>query len=161
LKSPQETDNKCALFALSTPHAIPARHGFDAPFSIGFSAEFAMKWETDKASNVAADLDTPSSLPAAGVNAISAALNVLLAYAFAVYLKTKNFHWRVSGRHVRDYHLMLDEQAEAIFDTTEQITERVRKIGGLTLRSAGQVAHYRQSATMTRNMWLPTTCCAN
>ena len=71
---------------------------------------------------------------------ISAALNVLLADAFALYLKTKNFHWHVSGRHFRDYHLLLDEQADAIFATTDELAERVRKIGGVTLRSIGQVA---------------------
>ncbi|MDT5085372.1 MAG: starvation-inducible DNA-binding protein [Mycobacterium sp.] len=94
----------------------------------------------NKASDVALDLDTPSSLSATGVNAISAALNVLLADAFALYLKTKNFHWHVSGRHFRDYHLMLDEQAEAIFESTDELAERVRKIGGVTIRSVGQVA---------------------
>ena len=70
---------------------------------------------------------------------ISAALNTLLADAFALYLKTKNFHWHVSGRHFRDYHLMLDEQSDAIFATTDQLAERVRKLGGTTLRSIGQI----------------------
>jgi len=86
------------------------------------------------------DLDTPTDLPAAAVDKLSAALNALLADAFALYLKTKNFHWHVSGRHFRDYHLMLDEQSEAIFATTDQLAERVRKIGGTTLRSIGQVS---------------------
>ena len=66
-------------------------------------------------------------------------LNTLLADAFALYLKTKNFHWHVSGRHFRDYHLMLDEQSDAIFATTDQLAERVRKLGGTTLRSIGQI----------------------
>ena len=86
------------------------------------------------------DLDTPTDLPAAAVDKLSAALNALLADAFALYLKTKNFHWHVSGRHFHDYHLMLDEQSEAIFATTDQLAERVRKIGGTTLRSIGQVS---------------------
>ena len=86
------------------------------------------------------DLDTPTDLPPAAVDKLSAALNTLLADAFALYLKTKNFHWHVSGRHFRDYHLMLDEQSEAIFATTDQLAERVRKIGGTTLRSIGQVS---------------------
>ena len=86
------------------------------------------------------DLDTPTDLPQAAADKISAALNVLLADAFALYLKTKNFHWHVSGRHFRDYHLMLDEQSDAIFATTDQLAERVRKIGGTTLRSIGQVS---------------------
>ena len=93
-----------------------------------------------RSSKVSPDLDTPTDLPQEGVDKISAALNVLLADAFAVYMKTKNFHWHVSGRHFRDYHLLLDEQAAAIFATTDELAERVRKIGGVTLRSIGQVA---------------------
>src|SRR5438045_5828156 len=93
-----------------------------------------------KADKVSPDLDTPTDLPQAAVDKISASLNTLLADAFALYMKTKNFHWHVSGRHFRDYHLMLDEQSEAIFATTDQLAERVRKLGGTTLRSIGQVA---------------------
>ena len=100
----------------------------------------------NKPTNVAADLDTPSSLTAEGIHAIAASLNVLLADAFALYLKTKNFHWHVSGRNFRDYHLMLDEQAEAIFETTDQLAERVRKIGGITIRSIGQIARLKTIA---------------
>ena len=85
-------------------------------------------------------LDTPTDLSQEGVNKISAAMNTILADTFALYLKTKNFHWHVSGRHFRDYHLLLDEQSEQIFGTTDEIAERVRKIGGTTLRSIGQVA---------------------
>ena len=94
----------------------------------------------NKASKVSPDLDTPTDLPQGAVDRISASLNTLLADAFALYLKTKNFHWHVSGRHFRDYHLMLDEQSEAIFATTDQLAERVRKLGGITLRSIGQIA---------------------
>jgi starvation-inducible DNA-binding protein len=94
----------------------------------------------NKVINKVAELDTPSSLSADGVNAISGAVNGILADAFALYVKTKNFHWHVSGRHFRDYHLMLDEQAEAVFETTDQLAERVRKIGGVTIRSIGQIA---------------------
>jgi starvation-inducible DNA-binding protein len=93
-----------------------------------------------KSANVSPNLDTPTDLPQQAVDKISAALNVLLADAFALYLKTKNFHWHVSGRHFRDYHLMLDEQADAIFATTDQLAERVRKLGGITLRSIGQIS---------------------
>jgi starvation-inducible DNA-binding protein len=74
------------------------------------------------------------------VRDLSGSLNTLLADMFALYLKTKNFHWHVSGPHFRDYHLLLDEQAEQIFATTDDIAERVRKIGGTTLRSIGQIA---------------------
>jgi starvation-inducible DNA-binding protein len=88
---------------------------------------------------VSPDLETPSDLPAAAMGKVSDALNVLLADAFALYLKTKNFHWHVSGRHFRDYHLLLDEQSGQIFATTDQLAERVRKIGGATVKSIGQV----------------------
>src|SRR5262247_3807690 len=85
-------------------------------------------------------LDTPTDLEVKAVEEISQALNGLLADAFALYLKTKNFHWHVSGPHFRDYHLLLDEQAEQIFATTDELAERVRKIGGTTLRSIGHIA---------------------
>ena len=74
------------------------------------------------------------------VSQISAKLNEILATTFALYLKIKNFHWHVSGPHFRDYHLLLDEQAEQIFASTDDLAERVRKIGGTTLRSIGQVS---------------------
>jgi starvation-inducible DNA-binding protein len=85
-------------------------------------------------------LDTPTDLSEEAVRDISQALNGVLADSFALYLKTKNFHWHVSGPHFRDYHLLLDEQAEQIFATTDELAERVRKIGGTTLRSIGHVA---------------------
>jgi starvation-inducible DNA-binding protein len=85
-------------------------------------------------------LDTPTDLGADAVTEISAALNTALADAFALYLKTKNFHWHVSGPHFRDYHLLLDEQAAQIYEMTDDIAERVRKIGGTTLRSIGHIA---------------------
>ena len=93
-----------------------------------------------KSDKISADLDTPTDLPNEAVEKVSAALNTLLADAFALYLKTKNFHWHVSGRHFHDYHLMLDEQSDAIFATTDQLAERVRKIGGATLKSISQVS---------------------
>lgn len=92
-----------------------------------------------KSDKVSPDLDTPTDMPQVAVENISALLNMLLADAFALYVKTKNFHWHVSGRHFHDYHLMLDEQADAIFATTDQLAERVRKLGGITLRSIGQI----------------------
>ena len=93
-----------------------------------------------KPDRVSRDLDTPTDLSPEAVEKISSAVNPLIADAFALYLKTKNFHWHVSGRHFRDYHLMLDEQGEAIFETIDELAERVRKIGGTTMRSIGQVA---------------------
>jgi starvation-inducible DNA-binding protein len=84
-------------------------------------------------------LDTPTDLKVNAVRDIAGALNILLADMFALYVKTKNFHWHVSGPHFRDYHLLLDEQAEQIFATTDAIAERVRKIGGTTVRSIGHI----------------------
>jgi starvation-inducible DNA-binding protein len=91
-------------------------------------------------SKPAAALDTPTDLDEAAVKAVSEALNGLLADSYALFLKTKNFHWHVSGPHFRDYHLMLDEQATDIFGATDDMAERVRKIGGTTLRSIGHIA---------------------
>ena len=91
-----------------------------------------------------APLATPTDLGSDAVRDLSGALNALLADMFALYLKTKNFHWHVSGPHFRDYHLLLDEQADQIFATTDAIAERVRKIGGTTLRSIGQIARQQR-----------------
>jgi starvation-inducible DNA-binding protein len=88
----------------------------------------------------AAPLETPTDLGEAAAVDVGAALNRVLADVFALYFKTKNFHWHVSGRQFRDYHLMLDEQSEAIFATTDQLAERVRKLGGTTLHSIGEIA---------------------
>jgi starvation-inducible DNA-binding protein len=88
----------------------------------------------------AAPLDTPTELKSNAVRDISGALNIVLADVFALYMKTKNFHWHMSGPHFRDYHLLLDEQAEQIFAATDDIAERVRKIGGTTLHSVGHVS---------------------
>jgi len=90
--------------------------------------------------HAAAALATPTDLKDDAVTAVAAAINPLLADVFALYLKTKNFHWHVSGPHFRDYHLLLDEQAEQIFAATDELAERVRKIGGHTLRSIGHIA---------------------
>jgi starvation-inducible DNA-binding protein len=89
-------------------------------------------------------LATPTDLGANAVKDISATINRLLADAFALYLKTKNFHWHMSGPHFRDYHLLLDEQSEQIFATTDPLAERVRKIGGNTLRSIGDIAKHQK-----------------
>jgi starvation-inducible DNA-binding protein len=88
----------------------------------------------------AAALDTPTDLDSDAVAAVSEALNGLLADSYALYLKTKNFHWHVSGPHFRDYHLLFDEQAADILGVTDDMAERVRKIGGTTLRSIGHIA---------------------
>jgi starvation-inducible DNA-binding protein len=86
-----------------------------------------------------AALATPTDLKPAATRDIGGAMNAILADVFALYLKTKNFHWHVSGPHFRDYHLLLDEQADQIFAMTDPIAERVRKVGATTLRSIGQI----------------------
>lgn len=90
-----------------------------------------------------ANLATPTDLKDNKVQNVAQALNRILADSYALYLKTKNFHWHVSGPHFRDYHLMLDEQATQILATTDDIAERVRKTGGTTLRSIGDVARHQ------------------
>lgn len=87
-----------------------------------------------------AKLDTPTDLKSNAAKSVADALNGILADSYALYLKTKNFHWHVSGPHFRDYHLMLDEQAAQILGTTDAIAERVRKTGNTTLRSIGDIA---------------------
>ena len=87
-----------------------------------------------------APLATPTDLKPAATQDIAAALNAALADVFALYLKTKNFHWHMSGPHFRDYHLLLDEQAEQLFAMTDPLAERIRKVGGRTLRSIGHIA---------------------
>lgn len=96
------------------------------------------------AENRKAPLKTPSDLGDNAVRDLSGALNELLADVFALYLKTKNFHWHVSGPHFRDYHLMLDEHAAQIFAMTDPVAERVRKIGGTTIRSIGQISRLQR-----------------
>jgi starvation-inducible DNA-binding protein len=87
-----------------------------------------------------APLATPTDLEQGAAKDIAAALNLVLADVFALYFKTKNFHWHVSGPHFRDYHLLLDEQADQIYAMSDPIAERVRKIGATTLRSIGHIA---------------------
>jgi starvation-inducible DNA-binding protein len=106
--------------------------------------EVQMTKAKDAAALRLAPLDTPTDLRANAVPEISGALNIVLADMFALYLKTKNFHWHMSGPHFRDYHLLLDEQSEQIFATTDDIAERVRKIGGTTLRSIGQIGRLQR-----------------
>ena len=95
-------------------------------------------------SPVPAALAVPSDLGANATRDIAAALNLLLADVFALYMKTKNFHWHMSGPHFRDYHLLLDEQGSQIFAMTDDIAERVRKIGGTTLKSVGQISRLQR-----------------
>ena len=91
-----------------------------------------------------APLSTPTDLSAKATRDVSAAMNEVLADVFALYVKTKSFHWHLSGPHFRDYHLMFDEQADQIFAMTDPIAERVRKIGGTTIRSIGNIARLQR-----------------
>jgi starvation-inducible DNA-binding protein len=89
-------------------------------------------------------LVTPTDLSATATKEIAGAMNAILADVFALYIKTKNFHWHLSGPHFRDYHLLFDEQADQIFAMADPIAERVRKVGGTTLRSIGQIARMQR-----------------
>jgi len=100
--------------------------------------------EKDARARRMAPLNTPANLGANAVRDISGALTALLADIFALYVKTKNFHWHISGPHFRDYHLLLDDQAGQIFATTDAIAERVRKLGGTTLRSISHIARLQR-----------------
>jgi starvation-inducible DNA-binding protein len=91
-------------------------------------------------------LQTPTDLGANATKDIAGAINALLADTFALYLKTKNFHWHMSGPHFRDYHLLLDEQSDQIFAMTDVLAERVRKLGGRTIRSIGEVSRQQRIA---------------
>src|SRR6201990_510597 len=93
-----------------------------------------------------APLATPTDLKGAATRDIAGAMNAILADMYALYLKSKNFHWHMSGPHFRDYHLLLDEQADQIFATTDVLAERVRKIGGTTIRSIGHIARLQTVA---------------
>lgn len=103
-----------------------------------------MSTTTKAAERRKAPLQTPSNYDSNAIRDLSGALNALLADTFALYLKTKNFHWHMSGPHFRDYHLMLDEQSDQIFAMTDPLAERVRKIGGTTLHSIGEIARLQR-----------------
>lgn len=94
--------------------------------------------------NQVQELDTPNDLKEKGREKVADSLNKLVADAFALYIKTKNYHWHMSGRHFRDYHLLLDEQGDQIFATIDPLAERVRKIGGNTIRSVAHIAQLQR-----------------
>src|SRR5438309_620820 len=98
----------------------------------------------DVVRRLSAPLATPTDLKPAATKDIAGAMNAILADVFALYLKTKNFHWHMSGPHFRDYHLMLDDQGDQLFSMTDAIAERVRKIGGTTVRSIGQISRLQR-----------------
>ncbi|HXM49923.1 MAG TPA: DNA starvation/stationary phase protection protein [Pyrinomonadaceae bacterium] len=103
-----------------------------------------MQTITQPSEKATGNLIVPTDLKREGVAEISESLNLLLADVFALYLKTKSFHWHISGPHFRDYHLLLDEQAAQIFAMSDDIAERTRKIGGITLRSISDVSRHQR-----------------
>ena len=122
---------------VAVDHAFRAARRHDETFHKGeppMAANPAREAKAPKA------LSTPNALSSEAVAAVTEALNAALADMFALYLKTKNFHWHVSGPHFRDYHLLFDEQAAQVLASTDAMAERVRKIGGATLRSIGHIA---------------------
>jgi starvation-inducible DNA-binding protein len=102
--------------------------------------------EHQSKTRVPAPLATPTDLPQEAVQAVAQAVNPLVADAFALYVKTKNFHWHIAGPHFRDYHKLFDEQAEAILESIDILAERVRKLGGTTIRSIGHVGRLQTLA---------------
>lgn len=108
----------------------------------------------------ATELKTPTDLRTNATSSVADALNGILADSFALYMKTKNFHWHVSGPHFRDYHLMFDEQAMQIFESTDDIAERVRKTGNVTLRSIGDIARHQTLVDNDAQMVTPATMLA-
>jgi starvation-inducible DNA-binding protein len=113
-------------------------HNFVFPKGIPMKKTDAVASQAQQHQN--APLRTPTDLKAAATKDIAAAMNGILADVFALYMKTKNFHWHMSGPHFRDYHIMLDEQAAQIYEMTDPIAERIRKVGGNTLRSIGHIS---------------------
>jgi len=127
------------------------RAGLPHPTSSGVSClgsepekEHTIANKSDVKDRRKSPMTTPSDIRPESVKDIQGGLNALLADVFALYLKTKNFHWHMSGPHFRDYHLLLDEQAEQIFAMTDDIAERARKIGGTTIRSIGHIARLQR-----------------
>src|SRR6195256_1731389 len=115
-----------------------------ASFPSRMRCSVSNKVRTLEPRRTAAPLDTPTDLSKEAVRDLSAALNALLADTFALYVKTKNFHWHVNGPHFRDYHLLLDEQADQIENSIDILAERVRKVGGTTIRSIGHIAELQR-----------------
>jgi starvation-inducible DNA-binding protein len=113
------------------------------------------KAKRNETHQAAARLNTPTDLSDDAIQAVSEALNGLLADTFALYVKTKNFHWHVSGPHFRDYHLLLDEQAAQIEGSVDILAERVRKIGGTTIRSIGHIAKLQRIRDNDEELVLP------
>ncbi|HLI04471.1 MAG TPA: DNA starvation/stationary phase protection protein [Terracidiphilus sp.] len=118
---------------------MPARANHESKHETGHESNHG-----SRTSATSARINHPDGFTAEKVKNISSVMNALLADVFALYVKTKNFHWHMSGPHFRDYHLLLDEQGEQIFNMTDEIAERVRKIGGATIHSIGEIARLQR-----------------
>ena len=135
----QQANSRHRSWPLHNTPALTTR--FPRPITTFFESTHTMKSDDKKIADAAQKpaLRTPTDLKAGATKDVSAAMNGLLADVFALYLKTKNFHWHMSGPHFRDYHVMLDEQADQLYAMTDPIAERIRKLGGSTLRSIGHI----------------------
>src|SRR5271156_3510163 len=114
-----------------------------------------MATKSELSSRQKAPLATPSDIDPKSVKEISGALNALLADTFALYLKTKNFHWHMNGAHFRDYHLLLDDHGDQIYAMTDDIAERARKLGGTTLHSISDIASHQRLADNNQDFVAP------
>lgn len=123
-------------------------HGFKILIEglTGYREELGMSTKQELIQRQKSPLATPSDIDSESVANITGALNALLADVFSLYLKTKNFHWHMSGPHFRDYHLLLDEHGDQLFAMTDELAERVRKLGGTTIRSIGHIARLQRIA---------------
>lgn len=134
---------------IQLPVTDERNHGSDRgrtrmPTRMNQESKHEMSHESSQSSRAAIRINHPDGFAAEKVKNISSVMNALLADVFALYVKTKNFHWHMSGPHFRDYHLLLDEQSEQIFHMTDDIAERVRKIGGTTIHSIGEIARLQR-----------------
>jgi starvation-inducible DNA-binding protein len=123
---------------------LNAKENTLGPLTFQSNERFAMSSKTDLIARRKAPLSTPSDIAPAAVKDITGALNALTADVFSLYLKTKNFHWHMSGPHFRDYHLLLDDHGDQLFAMTDDLAERVRKLGGTTIRSIGHIARLQR-----------------
>src|SRR5579871_5225633 len=136
------TMNELDPATVDARQTLPDQDDCDRMSPEGHTMKVSTKPERNQKSkeNQRAPLNTPTDLTAEATRDITGAMNAILADVFALYLKTKNFHWHLTGPHFRDYHLMFDEQGDQIFAMTDPIAERVRKIGGSTIKSIGQIS---------------------
>jgi starvation-inducible DNA-binding protein len=152
------TKQRAVGLAFASKHMREQAEMLDSRHSVAAHRQrsSSMSTHTHEKESQAARLLVPDGFSPQDVKNLSSVLNALLADAFALYLKTKNFHWHMSGQHFRDYHLLLDEQASQIFAITDAIAERVRKVGGTTIRSIGHIGRLQRIADNDQEFVGPT-----